>query len=79
MKIYCDIVFTDEMVDPLYEELGIAADAEVVEIVEQGMVDLTKVVAANQHYELTQIHLISGQSLYIDLEFDYFCKLWKTI
>ena len=75
-KIHCNIVFQEDMIDPIYKEIGLENDADVVEIVERGVIELDNVIAANEHYEMTQLHLSSGISLFIDMDFDYFCTLW---
>ena len=78
-KIPVEIVFRYDGVDPIYHEIGLNADADEIEIIEDGIVDFGKIHAASQHYEMTQIFMEGGHSLYINMEFDYFCSIWKAM
>ena len=78
-KIHTEIVFQEDNIDPIYQELGLNADADIVEIVEDAVIDLREVSAANKHYEMTQLYMKGGHVLLITMEFDYFCALWKQI
>lgn len=79
MKIHVNIVFREDMVDPLYKSIGLNMDADEVEIVEYGMIDLTNVVGCSQHYEMTDVYLQGGHTLTIDMEFHEFIKLWQSV
>ncbi len=74
----CDIVFQYDNVDPIYQHIGLEMDADSVEIIERGCIDLDRIVAACEHYEMTQVFFDGEHSFFIDVEFDYFCTKWKT-
>ena len=79
MKIEVNYIFRENMIDPIYEQIGLQSEAHEVEIVEQGILDLTKVVAASQFYELTQVYCEGSHSFYIDLPYEDFRYIWMTL
>ena len=79
MKIEVNYIFRENMIDPIYEQIGLQSEAHEVEIVEQGILDLTKVVAASQFYELTQVYCEGSHSFYIDLPYEDFSYIWMTL
>jgi len=72
-------IFRENMIDPIYEQIGLQSEAHEVEIVEQGILDLTKVVGASQFYELTQVYCEGNHSFYIDLPYEDFRYIWMTL
>ena len=50
MKIEVNYIFREEMIDPIYQQIGLETEAQDVEIVEQGILDLSKVIGASQFY-----------------------------
>lgn len=79
MIVFVDIVFREDMVDPIYKQVGLDMNADEVEIVERGAINLKEVVGCSQHYEMTDVYLKGGHTLIIDMEFDEFIQLWKAI
>ena len=86
MKIEVNYIFREEMVDPIYQQIGLQSEAQEVEIVEQGILDLSKVIGASQFYEMTQVFCEGSHSFYIDLPYEEFkyallseYKLSKTL
>jgi hypothetical protein len=79
MKIEVNYIFRENMIDPIYEQIGLQSEAHEVEIVEQGILDLTKVVGASQFYELTQVYCEGNHSFYIDLPYEDFRYIWMTL
>lgn len=79
MIVFVDIVFREDMVDPIYKQVGLDMNADEVEIVERGAINLKEVVGCSQHYEMTDVYLNGGHTLTIDMEFDEFIQLWKAI
>ena len=67
-KIKCHIVV---LADSIYED-----KEESCEFLEDAILDTGYIVAANKHWDYTEIHYISGHSFVIDLDFDDFCKKW---
>lgn len=78
MKIDVTYIFREDQVDPIYHKLGLEMDADEVEIIETGVLDLSKVSGAAQFYESTQVFMDSGQVFFIDLQFEEFKYLWQT-
>jgi len=78
MKIEVNYIFREEMIDPIYEQIGLETEAQDVEIVEQGILDLSKVVGASQFYEMTQVFCEGSHSFYIDLPYEEFRYIWLT-
>ena len=76
MRIKVNFVFQDEQVDPIYRKLGLDMDADAVEIIEEGWLDLNHVIAASEFYELTQVYCIGGHTFLIDLPLNEFEALW---
>jgi hypothetical protein len=54
-------------------------DADEVEIVERGVIDLSKVSGAAQFYEVTQVFMDNGLIFYVDLQFEEFKYIWQTV
>ena len=79
MKIEVNYIFRDDQVDPIYHKLGLEMDADEVEIVERGVLDLSKVSGAAQFYESTQVFMDNGQVFYVDLQFEEFKYIWQTV
>jgi len=79
MKIDVNYIFRDDQIDPIYHKIGLEMDADEVEIVEQGVLDLTKVVGASQFYEMTQVFCEGSHSFYIDLPYEEFRYIWLTV
>ncbi len=79
MKIDVTYIFRDDQVDPIYHKLGLEMDADEVEIVERGVLDLTKVTGAAQFYESTQVFMDNGHVFYVDLQFEEFKYIWQTV
>ena len=79
MKIEVNFIFRENMIDPIYEQLGLQMDTEEVEIVEHGILDLSKVIGASQFYELTQVFCEGSHSFYIDLPYEEFRYIWLTV
>ena len=78
MKIELNYIFREEMVDPIYQQIGLESEAQEVEIVEQGILDLSKVIGASQFYEMTQVFCEGSHSFYIDLPYEEFRYIWLT-
>lgn len=78
MKIDVTYIFREDQVDPIYHKLGLEMDADEVEIIETGVLDLSKVSGAAQFYESTQVFMDNGQVFFIDLQFEEFRYLWQT-
>ncbi len=78
MKIDVTYIFRQDQVDPIYHQLGLEMDADEVEIIEAGVLDLSKVSGAAQFYESTQVFMDSGQVFFIDLQFEEFKYIWLT-
>lgn len=77
MKIDVTYIFKEDQVDPIYHKLGLEIDADEVEIIEAGVLDLSKVSGAAAFYESTQVFMDSGQVFFIDLQFEEFRHLWQ--
>ena len=69
-------VFQDDGVDPIYKQVGLDMDADVIEILEDGYLDLDNVIGASQNYELTQVYCTGGHTFLIDLPIEEFYYLW---
>ena len=69
-------VFQDDGVDPLYKEIGLEQDADFVEILEDGYLNLDSVIGASENYEMTQVYCSSGHTFIIDLPLQEFYQLW---
>ena len=78
MKIDVTYIFRQDQVDPIYHQLGLEMDADEVEIIEAGVLDLSKVSGAAQFYESTQVFMDSGQVFFIDLQFEEFKYICLT-
>ena len=72
-KIRCNIVILSES-DPIYDEVGL--EQQSCEFLEEAVIDTEYIVAANQHWDYTEIHYISGHTFVIDLPFNDFCTKW---
>ena len=79
MKIDVDYIFLETHVDPIYNMIGLNADAEEVQVLKEGVLDLSEVAAAYASYDCTEVVLGNGQVFYIDLHFTKFRKLWLTV
>lgn len=79
MKIDVDYIFLENHVDPIYEMIGLDADAAEVEVLKPGVLDLSEVSAAYASHDCTEVVLGNGQIFYIDLHFTNFRKLWLTV
>ena len=75
MKIRVDFVFREEQTDPIYRQIGIEMDADTVEVIVDGYLDLDKVIACSEFYEMTHVYC-EGQSFLIDLPLEEFKNLW---
>lgn len=73
MKIKVDIVYEEKNEDS-FQELGI--DPEIIEYIEEGIIDLTQVVACSKYHEHTQVFTIGGHTFIIDFEYEKFARLW---
>jgi hypothetical protein len=76
MKIKVDIVYEEKNEDS-FQELGI--DAEIIEYIEEGIIDLKQVVACSNYHEHTQVFTIGGHTLIIDFEYEKFARLWMKV
>ena len=79
MKIDVNYIFRDDQIDPIYHTIGLEMDADEVEIVERGVIDLSKVSGAAQFYEVTQVFMDNGLIFYVDLQFEEFKYIWQTV
>ena len=76
MRIKVNFVFQEDQVDPIYKRLGLDMDADAIEIVEEGWLDLNHVIAASEFYELTHVYCTGGHTFLIDLPLLEFEALW---
>lgn len=78
MKIDVNYIFLEKHVDPIYDMIGLNADFEEIEVLREGVLDLTKVVAAYASFDCTEVIFGNGENYYIDLPFEQFRLLWMT-
>lgn len=67
-KIKCNIVV---LADSVYED-----KEQSCEFLEEAILDTSYIIAANQHWDYTEVHYISGHTFVIDLDFNKFCEKW---
>ena len=79
MKIDVNYIFLEKHVDPIYEMIGLKADFDEIEVLREGVLDLTKVSAAYASYDCTEVIFGNGENYYIDLPFEQFRLLWMTV
>lgn len=71
-----DVTFIyQEQQDSIYKEVGLGAD--IVEIAEDGCIDLDAVVACSAFYDYTVVFLNGGNSVTIEMNYNNFVQLWK--
>jgi hypothetical protein len=68
-KIKCHIVI---LADRIHDD----TEEQACEFLEEAILDTGYIVAANQHWDYTEVHYISGHTFVIDLDFNDFCKKW---
>lgn len=51
---------------------------DLIEIEEEGYLDLDSVVAATSQFQSTQIYLLGGHNLTIDVSLEQFMRDWAT-
>ncbi len=49
---------------------------DLIEFEEEGFLDLDSVVAATSHFEMTQVYLLGGHSLTLDISINEFVVDW---
>lgn len=76
MRIKVNFVFQDDQIDPIYQKLGLDMDADGVEIIEEGWLNLNHAIAASEFYELTQVYCTGGHTFLIDLSLNEFEAIW---
>jgi hypothetical protein len=64
-----------EQQDSIYKEVGLGAD--IVEVLEDGYINLDDVSACSAFYGNTIIFLKGGHSFTIDMNFNNFVSIWK--
>ena len=83
MKIDVNYIFLEKHVDPLYQMIGLQADFEEIEVLREGVLDLSKVVAAyasfDKSWDKLSLSFGNGENYYIDLPFEQFRLLWMTV
>lgn len=75
MKIAVSFVFREEQTDPIYQQIGLETNADEVEIIVDGYLDLDKVIGCSEFYEMTHVYC-EGQSFLIDLPLEEFKNIW---
>ena len=75
MKVPVSFVFREEQIDPIYQQIGIEMDANTVEIIVDGYLDLDKVIGCSEFYEMTHVYC-EGHGFLIDLPLEEFKKIW---
>ena len=76
MKIPVSFVFREEQTDPIYQQIGLETNADEVEIIVDGYLDIDKVIACSEFYEMTHVYCLGNQSFLIDLPLEEFRKIW---
>ena len=71
-----EYVFTDDGVDPIYKQIGLNMEADGVEIIEDGVIDLDTIIGASKFYESTQVYTNGGHVFILNIDFNEFKKVW---
>ena len=63
-----------EKQDSIYKEVGLGAD--IVEVLEDGYIDLDQVIGCSQFYEHTIVYMKGCHSFTIDMDYINFVAIW---
>lgn len=78
MKIPVTFIFGKDA-DPLYNMIGLQSDADSVEILEEGILDLTQVEAITDNAGTTMVYMKSSQVFNINTPYDDFLDIYLSI
>ena len=71
-----EFVFSEDNVDPIYKQIGLDIEADGVEILEDGVIDMDTIIGASKFYESTQVYTNGGHVFVLNIDFEEFKSKW---